>query len=454
MGTKAKRPDTAKSITRKLRHLPLAKPIRSSHMYCNLMFTVATHLIETLTNKTFSEFLQERIFAPLNLTSTFLQPSSVPPADRDSRLACGYSYRESTSTYHAIPVFDTPEDQGAGSIITSVNDYIVYVHALMTHAPPFTQAIQKALVTPRFALPEYNDDRERLQSSTLIGLGWEIFYYRGHRVVQHDGSISGLTSTHFFLPARNFAAVILCNGDAGYPAVAALVRELIDQTLGVEPSQRLDWPEIFTRGRGGWFASRESAEDVRRRVRGEAESEDADGEQKEEEKAPSSIDTAGAKDMAELTLADQPEKERGSEEKYIPPPFPTPSLPLDRFTGEYHHAGYDSFVVGVRASPEGGEALFIDAADRCMGFGIALEFVCRAEAGGDASSSSSSSSSSEVKFLAYLTDVDECETEILEAVFVVDGDDRTDAGGKIGKARRLGINLDEDIEGLIWFERV
>jgi hypothetical protein len=151
--------------------------------------------------------------------------------------------------------------------------------------------------------------------------------------------------------------------------------------------------------------------------------------------------------MAELTLAEKTEKEAN----YIPPPFPTSSLPLDLFTGEYHNASYDSFIVSVKNSSDGEKGLFIDASDRSMGFGITLEFVCRAESG--------EHGSSEVKFLAYLIDVDECETEILEAVFVVD-DDGTDAGGenggdgKIGKARRLGINMEEDIEGLIWFERV
>ena len=77
MGPNATHPDSARSITRNLRNLKAAAPLRSRYLYCNQMFSLPTHLIEETSKQSFSDFLETRLFVPLSMTSTTVQPASA-----------------------------------------------------------------------------------------------------------------------------------------------------------------------------------------------------------------------------------------------------------------------------------------------------------------------------------------------------------------------------------------
>jgi CubicO group peptidase (beta-lactamase class C family) len=93
-------------------------------LYNNMMFTVASHLVEVKTGKSFSQFLRERFFEPLGMTSTYLQASSAIAAGQGNRIASGHQYDEEKESWDEFDAFDAPEAQGAGSILTSTADYI------------------------------------------------------------------------------------------------------------------------------------------------------------------------------------------------------------------------------------------------------------------------------------------------------------------------------------------
>lgn len=63
--------NTTKSVTRHLRHLTLTEPPRTKLQYCNIMFMVATHALETLTQTSFTEHMRKTIFNPLNMNHTY-----------------------------------------------------------------------------------------------------------------------------------------------------------------------------------------------------------------------------------------------------------------------------------------------------------------------------------------------------------------------------------------------
>jgi CubicO group peptidase (beta-lactamase class C family) len=59
-----------KGAVRALRHLPLTAEPRTKFQYCNQMYGVASHVIETLTGKWLGDVLKERIWGPLKMKST------------------------------------------------------------------------------------------------------------------------------------------------------------------------------------------------------------------------------------------------------------------------------------------------------------------------------------------------------------------------------------------------
>jgi CubicO group peptidase (beta-lactamase class C family) len=75
-----------KDLVRSLRHLPLTAEPRTHFQYCNIMFVVVSHVIETLSGKWLGDFLKERIWTPLNMHSTvslfYIQRTRKPPESK------------------------------------------------------------------------------------------------------------------------------------------------------------------------------------------------------------------------------------------------------------------------------------------------------------------------------------------------------------------------------------
>ena len=161
----------------------MAAPEKQKYMlYNNMMFTVACHLVEVKTGKSFSTFLREKFFEPLGMTSTYLQASSAIASGQSDRLASGHQFDEEKGTWDEFDAPDAPEAQGAGSIVTSAADYIKYVQALLHSRHPISADSRKALIQPRIMTDtEGNVSRTRTPSITLRPLQVLLptFYVQG-----------------------------------------------------------------------------------------------------------------------------------------------------------------------------------------------------------------------------------------------------------------------------------
>ncbi|RAH70415.1 beta-lactamase family protein [Aspergillus aculeatinus CBS 121060] len=372
LSPRASAPDTARSVTRNLRHLPLAAPIRSKYMYCNMMYTVATHLVEERTGLSFADFLEDRFFRPLGMASTNLQPQRARDRGLGDRIATGYSWKKEQRDYRGFQTPDCPEAQGAGSIITSVNDYIRWVKAMMHREGPVTESLYKGLLKPRSIEDPGEEELAPQTSFTLYAAGWEIYHYRGHAVVCHDGAVAGFGSTHFFLPEFQFGAVILGNSDTAIPAVAIMARELIDLVLQVPHTERPDWNSIE------WTSW---------------------------EKDDNPSETELRQRLCPDVREPQPQQ-----------------LPLSAYVGRYKNLGYHELTVEAT-----NDQLFVDATDRSFGFVLTFDHV-----GGQS------------KYIARLEDHLDGYEALIPAEFVLEN----------GKAVKLGLGLEEEMEDLVWFARV
>jgi len=173
MGPRAAQPDDARCITRNLRNLPVAASLRARYLYCNMMYTVATYLVEVKSRQPFSDFLHERFFQPLGMESTTLQPGSARTRGLGDRLATGYHWDRSGARYEGFQSPDCPESQGAGSIITSANDFIKWVRALVDREHPISDRVYRGLVRLR-SFPNPNAIRLKPHTSpAMYAAGWK-----------------------------------------------------------------------------------------------------------------------------------------------------------------------------------------------------------------------------------------------------------------------------------------
>lgn len=283
------------------------------------MYTVATHLVEEASGLKFPDFLDKHFFKPLAMESTNLQPARARARGLGDRIATGYKWNKESETYRAIPAPNCVEGQGAGSIITSANDYIKYVRAMMDHEGPFTEAVYKGVTRARTLCdPDYTDLLPH-ESPQLYAAGWHTCHYRGYMLIYHDGGISGFNSTHFFLPELKFGGVILANAGSNIDCI--LMHSLIDDALKLPVDQQTDWAKTYAEIVEKY--QEEGVETLREQLR------------------------PGIKDPEPL------------------------KMPLSSYTGRYWNPGYHWMEVEVKDGQ-----LFINASDRSGGFSLTFEHVC------------------------------------------------------------------------------
>lgn len=241
LGVNAVHPDNVRSVTCNLRNLPSTARPGGKYQYSNIMYAVATHIVETLSGVTFSNFLHENIFKPLGMDSTYLQPSEVYAAGLDSYFATPYFY--ANDKYHQATRQETPESQGAGSVQTTPSDYLKFIAAMLKHdRPPITQSIYEAMIRPRVirngkgSLEDFGSD----SSDVAYALGWDVKYRSGQQILAHDGVITGFGSRIFFLPGRSYGAVMMGNCDTAFGVSQVLQTEMIEEFLNIPQEERFD----------------------------------------------------------------------------------------------------------------------------------------------------------------------------------------------------------------------
>lgn len=323
-GPNAKKPDTAKSVTRNLRNLGIAGPIRMEYRYCNIMYTVASYLIESLTKNSFTQFLETSIFGPLGMNSTSLQPSSARKKGLADRFAVGYEWDEDTGKFNSVEMPEGPESQGAGFIVTSANDFVKWVRALMNQQGPITPDLYKSLVRQRTIVAPDGDELLPFTSPEIYSVGLSTVYYRGHAIVSHDGNDAGYGSYHFWLPSFKFGGVVLGNSGSTFGTASILVNELIDEVLKVPKDQRVDWEKVITE----------------RNEKGDEPDEDP---------------------IAEIRKEFNPDLKENQPQ----------TRPLKDYVGVYHNKGYGDVTFQIKD-----DHLFVDATDRSYNFYLNLTHIC------------------------------------------------------------------------------
>lgn len=200
-----------------VRHLPLKFPSGQRVAYDNTGFYLLGMIIEAVSGQSYSEFLQQRIFELLGMSSTQANDYSKIIPHR----AQGYNYYDDECQNKDF--YSISNTFSAGVLLSNVRDLLMWQASLLNDSllrEPYRKLWWQA---------HPSAEKNEREYGYSMGLGWFIVDSPLGQFVGHNGSIQGFASAFMCFPVHDLAAIVLCNaGHIGEPhkIVFDVMREL------------------------------------------------------------------------------------------------------------------------------------------------------------------------------------------------------------------------------------
>ncbi|HLY40749.1 MAG TPA: serine hydrolase domain-containing protein [Terracidiphilus sp.] len=252
---------TEDELVTKIEALPIEWAPGEKWAYRNTNYVLLGILIHKISGKPYAEFLAERIFKPLGMTSTRLISESDITPNRSS----GYEIHDGVlkNQEWVSPTFDSTAD---GALYFNVLDLAKWDASLYT-----TQLLKQSSLDRIWTVYPLNDGKP---NPAGYGFAWFIGDQNQHKRIEHGGAWQGFTCDISRYPDDNLTVVVLTNLDAGHsnpgliahviagmvvpplmparlaaipdndPAIAAKVARLLDQLAAGEDVRSQAAPQL------------------------------------------------------------------------------------------------------------------------------------------------------------------------------------------------------------------
>jgi CubicO group peptidase (beta-lactamase class C family) len=186
----------------------------TSWSYSNSGYVVLGIIVARASGKSYGEFLQQRIFAPLKMNHTIVYQKGK---NEVSNRAFGHS--KENGALKETDQSATSATLGDGGIYSNLEDLAKWDDALRNHTLLSEKEFQPALTPvklndgsePHWPL-EANDDNLHPGKPVSYGFGWFLDPYQGHSRMWHTGTTMGFrTVTERFAEGDGLTVIILCN---------------------------------------------------------------------------------------------------------------------------------------------------------------------------------------------------------------------------------------------------
>jgi CubicO group peptidase (beta-lactamase class C family) len=234
-----KSPFTREELFKKLKYLEPQEPIRTTFLYNNLMFAAVGQIIEIKSGKKWEDFVRERIFTPLDMSTTcYTIAGMLKQPDY------GVPFREKRDSFelYKIPYYEDTEGVApAGAIISNIDELSHWLIALMNEGKYDGKQVLpagalKATLQPAIALP--NAGGEALGFWELInsayGMGRWTASYRGKLLTYHGGDLPGFHSQISFMPNDKIGVIVLVISDHSAPLYNIVSYNVYERLLGMD----------------------------------------------------------------------------------------------------------------------------------------------------------------------------------------------------------------------------
>ena len=208
--------------------LKVAKPPLTSVVYSNQAYTLIGYLVQKFSGVPYKQYIQEHIFAPLEMTSTAFEPKP----EMEERLSIPYVMDEKTgsqigtmrlkaSVWPAGLVYGTVLNQ-ANWLIANLNGGVFKGKRIISE-----QSLEQ-MFTRQY--DQFKGPIEGLWGNENAGFGltWWVQVRDGDRYFAHSGSVPGYTAFLLGNRDRKLGFAILTNGNRAHPHLIKLADRAID----------------------------------------------------------------------------------------------------------------------------------------------------------------------------------------------------------------------------------
>jgi Beta-lactamase len=181
--------------------------------YRNTNYVILGILIHKITGEGYDQFLHDRIFAPLCMTSTRL----ISDRDIIKNRSSGYKIDDTGQLKNQEWVSPTFNSTADGSLYFNVLDLAKWDEALYT-----TRLLTQVSLDRIWTVYPLNNGKPNPGN---YGFGWDITQFHGHKLIEHGGAWQGFTCDISRYPDDSLTVVVLTNLDEGHsrPALIAHV---------------------------------------------------------------------------------------------------------------------------------------------------------------------------------------------------------------------------------------
>jgi CubicO group peptidase (beta-lactamase class C family) len=185
-----------------------AYPPGTRWSYSNIGFLTLGILIHRVTGEFYGDFLKERIFKPLNMsTARIISEADIIPNRSSGYLLVDGQLRNQT---WVSPTVNTTAD---GSLYFSILDMAKWDAALDTE-----KLLKRASLQQMWTIAKLIDGKP---NSGHYGFGWFIESRNGQHIVEHEGQWQGFETQISRYVDSGLSVVVLTNLDSAQPGVIA-----------------------------------------------------------------------------------------------------------------------------------------------------------------------------------------------------------------------------------------
>lgn len=236
-------------ILHALPHLPPSTGFREAYAYDNLLYVVAGEIIARVSGKSWADFIEAEILAPVGMDNCAADLTRLRP---DQTLVTGHE--RAVDSDHGTPVRESmlfkPDHAAAGGIVCPVSDMMTWAQFWLNDGVTeegVKLVSQKQLaelwtgVTPFRAGPDRDVNEANIFG--IYGLGWALKDFEGRLMVTHSGGAPGVVSNFILLPEQNIGIFAASND---YRATAKVfTNQIADALIGNQDFDRIsdagDW---------------------------------------------------------------------------------------------------------------------------------------------------------------------------------------------------------------------